>query len=108
MNLTPRQRRLLNCLIKREHSRRELRDKVGAENVPEVKSQLIKKGFAIKCERRPKIDRDNKSTRPGWYSFRTKDELLRVKQLLASAPTLASDINNHKAKQSTDGAILPQ
>lgn len=102
MRLTPRQRRLLNSLILRPHSRHELREKVGAENVPEVKSQLIKKGFGIKCERRPKKDRDNIITMPGWYSLVDKDEHLRVKELLASAPTPASDINNRKAKQSTD------
>lgn len=104
MNLTNRETRFLGCLIRREHSRFELNTLVGALNVPEVKRQLLMKGYDIKCVRKSFKDRDGKITRPGWYSFRTKDELLRVKKLLASATTLASDINNYKAKQSTDEA----
>lgn len=65
---TPREYRLLNTLF--EHNRlpvKELREIIGANNVPDVVMELRRRGWVIPCARIDFIDRDGRNCRPGVY-----------------------------------------
>jgi hypothetical protein len=65
---TPRQYRFLSLLLQYgELSTKQMRDLVGALNLPEVKRSLKVLGWVIHCHRESFIDRDGKHCRPGYY-----------------------------------------
>lgn len=64
---TPRQIRALKAIAQKATSRHDLDIIAGAENSPEVVSQLKKRGFDIQCKRVPIIDRDGRVTHKGIY-----------------------------------------
>lgn len=72
---TPREYRFVKALL--EHglvSRHDMDGISGAENSPEVKRNLLERGWPIGCKRFTIIDRDGKTCRPGYYYL--DDELL--------------------------------
>ncbi len=102
MNLTPRETRLINHLLIRPHSRKELGDKVGSLNVCDVKYRLVKKGLDIRCKRIEMLDRDGKKTKPGVY-YLPDDQLEKARKLVGAATTTPTDVNqNNLAKQTDD------
>lgn len=65
---TPREYRLLLTLFENKGlSVKELREIVGANNVPDVVMELRRKGWIIHCKRIDFYDRDGRNCRPGIY-----------------------------------------
>lgn len=67
MNFTPREKRLLHCLLERTHSRLELGQKVKALNIPHHVMMLRGKDIPIKMKTKAIRDFDNNVTHPGFY-----------------------------------------
>ena len=65
---TPREYRFIKALL--EHglvSRRDMDGISGAANSPEIKRNLVERGWPILCKRFDLIDRDGRLCRPGYY-----------------------------------------
>lgn len=101
MRISPRQKRFIECLLIREHSRKELGTLVGSLNVCDVKFRLVKLGLEIICNRKPRKDRDGKVTRPGYYSIPERSKKLAIK-LLGQAPTNPSIIKSSEIDPEVD------
>lgn len=66
---SPRHARVLRALAARPLMREELDAVAGASNGPEIVSALRASGWAIRCDRVERTDRDGKPCRPGRYSL---------------------------------------
>jgi hypothetical protein len=65
---SPREYRLLHSLFHNNGlSVKELREIIGANNVPDVVMSLRNRGWVIHCERIDFYDRDGRNCRPGIY-----------------------------------------
>lgn len=102
MNLTPRETRLIKCLLVRPHSRKELGDLVGSLNVCDVKFRLVNKGLDIQCKRKSMIDRDGKKTMPGIY-WLPEGEMEKARKLIGAAVTTPTADNQNDLAKQTDG-----
>ena len=107
MELTQRLKNTLNCLIARKHTSRELMVKIPANNPPDY-FKMLRHNFGITILKE-KVK--NKSHFVFWIP---ECEMQRVRKLLASTRTLASDkIGNlakstdseHSISQSTIGGV---
>lgn len=65
----PRHARVLRALTFRPLMREELDSIAGASNGPEIVSALRASGWAIRCDRVERLDRDGKLCRPGRYAL---------------------------------------
>lgn len=97
MRLSPRQRRLIECLLSRPHSRYELTDKIGSLNPCDVVYRLRKRGLNIICDRKTLVDRDGIKTKPGIYRL-PNDEVEKARELLSGAVT-PPNCSNHSTTQ---------
>ena len=66
---SPRHARVLRALAARPLMREELDAIACASNGPEIVSALRASGWAIRCDRVERIDRDGKPCRPGRYTL---------------------------------------
>lgn len=66
---SPRHARVLRALAARPLMREELDAVAGASNGPEIVSALRASGWAIRCDRVERTDRDGKPCRPGRYTL---------------------------------------
>lgn len=75
-DLNPRETRLIKTLLKHnEVSRHDLDHEIGAANSPDVVMRLRRKlEIEIPMVKRTLIDRDGKSTKPGYYSLSIDDK----------------------------------
>ncbi len=64
---TQREARLISFILAKTETLKDLKPKVGSQNVAEVKRQLILKGWEIETIRFTMLDRDSIKTRPGRY-----------------------------------------
>lgn len=69
LNSSPRHARVLMALAARPLMREELDAVAGASNGPEIVSALRASGWAIRCDRVERTDRDGKPCRPGRYTL---------------------------------------
>lgn len=93
MRLPPRQQRLIQCLLKRPHSRYELGDLTGSLNVCDVVFRLRNMGLNIITDRKPMTDRDGQTVRPGYYRL-PEEEKEKARKLLGSAATPPNDLKH--------------
>lgn len=77
----PRERRLLNALMRGAVIRHDLDDIVGTDNAPEYVSRLRSAGWDITTERIPKDDRDGGTARIGRYHLSTAHQVLAQQML---------------------------
>lgn len=73
---SPRHTRVLRALAARPLMREELDAVAGASNGPEIVRALRASGWAIRCDRVERTDRDGKPCRPGRYSLDTAQQML--------------------------------
>jgi hypothetical protein len=66
---SPRHARVLRALAARPLMREELDSVAGASNGPQVIASLRASGWAIRCDRVERTDRDGKPCRPGRYTL---------------------------------------
>ncbi len=91
MNMTPRLKTAIQCLIDRRHTSRELMIKLPANNPPDY-FKMIRHDFGLTVLKRKVA---NASHFEFWIPECDKPKALR---LLASAPTLTSDNTNQPPK----------
>jgi len=83
---SPRHVRALGALLSRGLlSREDLDGIAGCANFPGIAFALRGKGFDLPCERVPRLDRDGRTCRPGFYRLSPTDRA-KARELLRGAP----------------------
>ena len=108
MNLSPQKTRMLEALLIKPQTSRELMIEVGCNNPADTVQHLRKlHNISIRCDMIPFTNRDNKIIQIGQYSI-LEFEKEKAERLLNGAVTPFNNSVNHLAKQTTDEAIVPQ
>jgi hypothetical protein len=98
--MSPREIRLLRCLIKGDRVFiRDLRELIGAQNPAQIKFSLKKQGWAIQVDFIETRDRDDKTCRSGcyWMDLAEKE---RATRFLEDAKQAAATARSAKDKTS--------
>jgi hypothetical protein len=102
--LSPQKTRLLNCLITKPHTSRELMIEVGCNNPPDIVQLLRKKQFIdIQCDDIPSTNRDGKIIYIGLYSIPKNEREKVLKLLEATAIAPSDDISNIAKSTNNEG-----
>ena len=73
--MSPREERLLRELVQNKRVFiRDLRERIGAQNPAEIKSQLVKRGWIIQTEFIAMLDRDGKRCYAGYYLIESVEQ----------------------------------
>lgn len=97
--LSPQKIRMLEALLIKPHTSRELMFEIGCQNPPDIVQLLRKKhGVFILCDLIPSVNRDGKKIKIGLYSIpdcerETAEELLKV------GATAQSNENSYLSKR---------